>query len=199
MHAYLTHPQVQLDPAVPVPQWGLSEVGRVRTEALAATGWARRFARIITSAEVKAVETGAILAAVSGVAPVTIEAMHENDRSSTGFLPPPEFEAVANLFFAHPHESIRGWERAVDAQARILREVAAALAADPRPTLFIGHGGVGTLLLCHLSGRPIQRVDEVRAGRIRVGDQPPGGGNAFHFTWEPREALSGWTPMEELG
>ena len=27
---YLTHPQVQIDPDVPVPQWGLSPVGRAR-------------------------------------------------------------------------------------------------------------------------------------------------------------------------
>lgn len=31
--------------------------------------------------------------------------MHENDRSATGFLPPPEFEAVANQFFANPHKA----------------------------------------------------------------------------------------------
>jgi hypothetical protein len=28
---YLTYPQVQIDPAVPVPLWGLNEVGRGRT------------------------------------------------------------------------------------------------------------------------------------------------------------------------
>ncbi|MCS3495855.1 hypothetical protein M2189_005186 [Bradyrhizobium japonicum] len=35
---YLTHPQVQIDPTVPVPQWGLSPLGRTRTEALANAG-----------------------------------------------------------------------------------------------------------------------------------------------------------------
>lgn len=195
-HAYLTHPQVSIDPAVPVPRWGLNGVGRARTERLAATGWVQRFARIITSTETKAVETGAILSAGTGLMPVAVEAMHENDRSATGFLPPAEFEAVADCFFANPYESVRGWERAVDAQSRIVSAVAVAIAQDARPTLFIGHGGVGTLLLCHLAGRPIQRVDEMRAGRFSVGDQPAGGGNFFAFSWSPPEALGGWRPME---
>ncbi|MEN3381188.1 MAG: hypothetical protein V7608_1232, partial [Hyphomicrobiales bacterium] len=36
---YLTHPQVKIDPAVPVPSWGLSAAGRARVEALDNTGW----------------------------------------------------------------------------------------------------------------------------------------------------------------
>ncbi|MGY3075407.1 hypothetical protein ACVWZZ_001778 [Bradyrhizobium sp. LM6.10] len=36
---YLTHPQVQIDPAVPVPQWSLSLIGRTRTEGLANASW----------------------------------------------------------------------------------------------------------------------------------------------------------------
>ncbi|WP_256467566.1 MULTISPECIES: hypothetical protein [unclassified Bradyrhizobium] len=36
---YLTHPQVQIDPAVPVPQWSLSPIGRTRTGGLANASW----------------------------------------------------------------------------------------------------------------------------------------------------------------
>jgi hypothetical protein len=32
---YISHPQVRVDPAVPVSDWGLSEVGRARLAALA--------------------------------------------------------------------------------------------------------------------------------------------------------------------
>jgi broad specificity phosphatase PhoE len=202
LHAYLSHPEVRIDPAVPVPRWGLSERGRARAEALAASAWPRQFGRIVTSGETKAIETGAILGATLGLQPVAIERMHENDRSATGFLPPPEFEQVANAFFARPHESVRGWERAADAQARIVAEVGAILDAPDRraeiPTLFVGHGGVGTLLLCHCAGSPIQRVDAHRARPFMVGDQPAGGGNAFRFRWKPVDALSGWTPIEQL-
>ena len=54
--------------------------------------------------------------------------MHENDRSATGFLEPSEFERVADEFFARPTVSIGGWERAIDAQKRIVGEVEAVWA-----------------------------------------------------------------------
>ncbi len=80
---------------------------------------------IVSSGERKAIETAEILATASGATVEIIEAMHENDRSATGFLAPPEFEKAADWFFAHPHESFKGWERAIDAQARIVSHVEA--------------------------------------------------------------------------
>src|SRR5229473_1559951 len=120
---YLTHPQVKIEPAVPVPSWGLSDVGRTRTEALANAGWLSETTQIISSSERKAIETAAIIAGELKVTVEVLDAMHENDRSTTGFLAPDEFETVADQFFAHPLASIRGWERAIDAQLRIVREV----------------------------------------------------------------------------
>jgi len=32
---YLTHPQVRIDPATPVPSWDLSEIGKQRAEKIA--------------------------------------------------------------------------------------------------------------------------------------------------------------------
>ena len=158
---YLTHPQVQIDPAVPVPQWGLSPVGRVRTETAASANWLANTTQIIASGERKAIETAEIIAAQLGLMIEIREAMHENDRSATGFLKPVEFEVVADQFFAEPHLSVRGWERAVDAQARIVREAEAVLARNrPGDVLFVGHGAVGTLLFCHFSGHPIDRVHD---------------------------------------
>jgi broad specificity phosphatase PhoE len=57
---YLTHPQVKIEPAVPVPSWGLSDVGRLRTEALANAEWLSETPQIISSGERKAIETAAI-------------------------------------------------------------------------------------------------------------------------------------------
>ena len=78
----------------------------------------------------KALETARPLAAAAGSAVEVRPAMLENDRSATGFLPGAEFEAVADAFFAAPEASVPRWERAVDAQARIMREVQAVLAAQ---------------------------------------------------------------------
>lgn len=185
---YITHPQVKIDPAVPVPQWGLSDIGRARAEQAAGADWAKRLGRIVSSDETKAVETAALLAAAAKVSVTILPEIHENDRSATGFLTPPEFERAADWFFANPDQSFRGWERAVDAQARIVSAVERILADhDPAiPIAFVGHGGVGTLLKCHLSGKPI----------ARDGDQPAGGGNLFCFDLANRAVSCDWTPIE---
>lgn len=186
---YITHPQVRVDPDVPVPRWGLSEVGRRRAEAAAAQPWARSLGRIVSSDETKAIEMATILADAAGVPVEIIEGAHENDRSATGFLPPPEFEKAADWFFAHAEESFHGWERAIDAQARIVSVVKGVLADHDAtvPIAFVGHGGVGTLLRCHLAALPIGRIH----------DQPAnGGGNIHAFRLRDLRPLSGWAPIE---
>jgi len=79
------HPQVNVDPAIPVPSWGLSEVGRARTEAVASTGPLSGTTQIVSSRERKAIETAEIIAAKLNVDVEVREALHENDRSATGF------------------------------------------------------------------------------------------------------------------
>ena len=186
---YLTHPEVKIDPAMPVPSWGLSEVGRARAEAIAGTGRLSGTTQIISSAERKAIETAEIIAAKLNVDVEVRQAMHENDRSATGFLVPSEFEAVANRFFAQPDISILGWERAIDAQSRIVREVEHVLARRRTgDVLFVGHGGVGTLLYCHYSGLAIDRAH----------DQPAGGGCFFAFSADDRRVRHAWRRLEEV-
>jgi broad specificity phosphatase PhoE len=185
---YLSHPQVAIDPATPVPDWGLSPLGLERTQVFAVAPMLATTCRIVSSAERKAVETAECIAAVLGLTIEIRAAMHENDRSATGYLPPPEFEAMADAFFAAPDACVRGWERARDAQSRILGEVEAVLAQPGKgDVLFVGHGGVGTLLLCHLLGQPISRSR----------DQPGGGGNLFAFDGASRIVLHTWRSMEE--
>jgi broad specificity phosphatase PhoE len=185
---YITHPQVQIDPDVPVPEWGLSAEGRARAAACARQGWVRHLTRVVSSGERKAIETAEILAAAAGIEIEIQTATHENDRSATGFLEPPDFEKAADWFFANPYASFHGWERAIDAQARIVGAVNAILARHDatKPIAFVGHGGVGTLLKCHLSGIPITRQN----------DQPGGGGNLFSFSLADRRVSCDWTAME---
>jgi len=187
---YLSHPDVHIDPDREVMSWSLSDKGRSRVHSLAQSGALGGTTRVISSAETKAIETAAPLAERLGCELEIREHMHENDRSSTGFLPPQEFESVADQFFANPAESVRGWETAVRAQSRIVAEVAQCLdqPADG-DVLFVGHGGVGTLLLCHLLGVSISR--ELDHG-------PGGGGNCFRFCIETRCVKHRWLPMEQL-
>jgi broad specificity phosphatase PhoE len=185
---YLTHPQVAVDASIPVPDWSLSQTGRSRLLGVRQRPWVRSLAGIVSSAERKAVETAAILAEAAGTEVRIVVEMGENDRSATGYLPPSEFEQAADWFFANPQHSFRGWERAVDAQSRIVSAMECALESwlPERPIAFVGHGAVGTLLKCHLAGMAISRS----------GDQPAGGGNVFAFRLSGRRLLCDWTPVE---
>jgi broad specificity phosphatase PhoE len=186
---YLTHAQVKIDPAIPVPGWSLSAAGRARTEALAASHRFSGTTQIICSGERKAIETAEIIAAKLNVGVEVRQAMHENDRSATGFLAPDAFERVADQFFAQPDVSIRGWERAIDAQSRIVREVDHVLTrSHAGDVLLVGHGAVGTLLLCHYSGLAIDRRH----------DQPAGAGHCFAFGKDDRRLLHSWRRFEDL-
>lgn len=100
-----------------------------------------------------------------------------------------EFEALANQFFAHPMASVTGWERALHAQARIVREVERVLARNRAgDVLLVGHGAVGTLLFCHYAGFAIDRIH----------DQAAGGGQCFMFAKDGRCLLHSWRRMEDL-
>lgn len=185
---YITHPQVNIDPDIPVPRWGLSEKGRARAELTAHLPWVRQLQAIVSSDETKAIETAEILAGVTGLGVQVVDHMGENDRSATGYLREAAFQTAADWFFAHPYESYRGWERAIDAQTRIVTAVKNILKHHnlSQPVAFVGHGGVGTLLKCHLENRPIARSN----------DQPGGGGNLFAFSLATLRIACDWTPME---
>jgi broad specificity phosphatase PhoE len=187
---YLTHPQVAVDPAIPVPQWSLSERGRERVVSILDKPWLQSIRRVVASSERKAIETAELIAARLGLPFETHHELDEDDRSATGFIPPEKFDAAADAFFGEPEKSWRDWERAIDAQQRIVGAVAKILSAhdQTQPILFTGHGGVGTLLKCHLEGLQISRQK----------DQPGGGGNIYAFSLGDRKLLSGWTALEQF-
>jgi broad specificity phosphatase PhoE len=185
---FITHPNVVISRDVPVPRWPLSELGKRRMRAGLRQPWVKDIGAIYCSTEQKAIDGAEILAQHLGLGFTQIEELGENDRSATGFLPPDEFERVADQFFARPHESVRGWERAIDAQSRVVRAVEGIKAEGT--IAIVSHGAVGTLLYCYLAGEAI----------ARRWDQPPnGGGNYYAFTLSPRAAHGWWRPLDGLG
>jgi broad specificity phosphatase PhoE len=187
---YISHPQVEIDPNVPVPEWSLSARGRERTKGFAAATLVQGLKLLVSSHEVKAQETAAILGEALGIPVTHADGFEEIDRSVPGYVPADRFEEIANLCFAKPEDSAEGWERAVDAQARIVAAFEAALKDHDlsQPIGFVGHGGVGTLLKSHLGKRAISRA----------GDQPMGGGNAYMIRLSDRLLLGDWMPFERF-
>jgi broad specificity phosphatase PhoE len=187
---FITHPDVAIRDDVPVTQWPLSALGRARMIECLKQPWIAEVTSIYSSTEQKSVDAAQILAKHLSLPFVQVVELGENDRSSTGFLPPKEFELVANEFFEKPGVSVRGWERAIDAQKRVVAAVERLLSNDDNPgaAAIVSHGAVGTLLYCALAG---ERID-------RKWDQPStGGGNYFRFSLAPRSAHYCWKPIDE--
>src|SRR5262245_62085255 len=186
---FITHPDVVIDPSIPVPHWPLSERGRSRIRRLLSRDWLSQVDAIYCSTEQKAIDGAAILSEATGIPVHQVASLGENDRSATGYLPRAEFDTIVEAFFARPSESVRGWERADAAQARIVGalERIACTAAGAGAIAVVSHGGVGTLLLCHLKGQPISRQEE----------QPgTAGGNYFLFQMPEGTLVHRWMPID---
>ena len=182
----ISHPEVVVDPARPVPNWHLSVLGIERMTRFAASPIVDGMTAIFSSSEIKAVEAAQILGKVRHIPIAIRDGIGEIDRSATGFLPAPDFEQAADSFFAAPQHSVRGWERGVDAQARIVRAFDGLL-RDPHggDLAIVTHGGVGTLLLC----------DYLRVPITRKLDQPSQG-HYWTFDIASREVQHGWLLLE---
>lgn len=132
---------------------------------------------------------GQAVAAASGCPVHVDEELGENDRSSTGFVPPEEFEALADAFFVEPGRSVRGWETAAAAQQRIVHAVDRVLGGarqlpgsrEDDVVVVATHGGVGTLLLCALRGIPVDRRHD-----------QPGQGSWYRFDTVTGRVAEGW-------
>lgn len=182
---FVTHPEVTIDPAVSVPEWGLSEVGSARIGAFCRRDLLAGVTDVFVSDERKALDCARTLEALRGTRFSVDRDLGENDRSSTGYVAPPRFWELVDAFFAEPSRSVEGWERSSDVQARVGVAVRRCIAhrAGSGDIVFFSHGGVGTLLLCALSGRSITR---------ELGQPIAGGGCFFAFETETLRLLYGW-------
>ena len=186
----ITHPNVVIDPDVPITQWPLSETGVMRMQAMLQHEWVRGITAVYSSTEQKAIDGTVIIATHLKLPYQTVEELGEIDRSSTGYLPREEHDETAVLCFSHPTQSIRGWEPAQQAQQRMVKTVQTIVEHDSTTgaIAIVTHGAVATFLLCHLQDFPI-------APKY---DQPPtSGGNYFCFEATSKQLEHGWRRIDE--
>lgn len=187
---FITHPEVVIDPDQPITEWPLNAVGRTRMERFAELVVDRDVSAVYASTERKAMDGAAIVAKHLGLSYETDEDLGENDRSSTGFIAPPEFWDVVREFFGRPDESIRGWERAVDAQTRIVEAIGRILREDETAgdIVVVSHGAVGCLLTAHLQ-------------QVAIGQESrpshPGGGCFIVIDRDSFALTQDWRTIEE--
>jgi broad specificity phosphatase PhoE len=145
----IKHAMPVVTDGVTASAWPLSDEGREAALALAVPMADQGLARVLTSDEPKAAETGRILAGALGVPCATWPDLHEHDRSNVSRLESPEaFRARARMLFERPGELVWGRETADAARARFERALQAALDAHHGENLaVVSHGTVITLWL----------------------------------------------------
>lgn len=158
-------------------------------QALLQHSWLENVTAIYCSTEQKAIDGAEILASHLGIDYEVHADLGENDRSATGYLEPAEFERTADRFFAEPKNSVRGWETAQSAQARIVDALQNIDRLDESSgdIAIVSHGAVGTLLYCTARAIPIDRR----------WDQPgQGGGNYMTLRFSPTVACTWWESID---
>lgn len=185
---FITHPEVVIDPNTPVPEWHLSDKGIGRMKALLDKPWVSNIDIVYSSDEQKAKDGAGILSQHLSIDYFIESQLGEIDRSSTGFVGGDAFWEIVKEFYAHPNESVRGWEKAVDAQQRIIKAVEAIIEKhDAQNITIVSHGAVGALYLGYLKNQPISMELE----------QPgSGGGNYFVLDTLTKQLVENWQSID---
>ena len=135
----IRHSIPEIDPERPGWEWGLSAEGIGRYEPLASD--LERFlpAVLVSSPEIKAIETAEQISAKLGIEFSVREGLREHRR--TEFLPLAEFHENIRRFFDSPESIIYGSESSDQAANRIESEIRRALAMCPTGNvLLVTHG-----------------------------------------------------------
>ena len=152
------HAEVQIEKEIDPTLWKLSPEGRESIHQLSKANVWRDIQKIYTSPETKAIETAQILAAHHRLDVETIEDLREVDRSHGGFLP--HYEEAAKEFFTKEGENIFGWERAIDAEGRIVRGIERLVRANRESSIaVVSHGLVLTLYVTFITSRRGERLN----------------------------------------
>ena len=144
----IRHAAPAQDPNVPPPQWSLSEDGRAAARALAAKLTHLAPAAVVSSPEIKALETVRILTEGLGLEVETDPAFAELHRPKWPFSDTGTFEARVVALLETPHLSIDGAEPAGEAAARfsegLFRHASRPLMVGTHGTILAAYLGLQT-------------------------------------------------------
>jgi broad specificity phosphatase PhoE len=142
------HAPPEITPEVASHRWVLSAEGRDRCDWLASELAGQGVTQIYASLEPKALETAALVAVRLGLDVRPRSDLHENDRTSLGFLPMDELRARIGRFFDEPSVLVIGTETAEAAGRRFESAIRALLAeAGGEIAAVVTHGTALTTLV----------------------------------------------------
>jgi broad specificity phosphatase PhoE len=156
----ITHAHTRQQPGVDAATWILSETGLVQAQILAQQPFWDGVDRIVLSSEPKTRLT------VEGVLktrplPVIVDPRFDELVRTAEWTE--TYAAQVAEVFAHPDQSIKGWEAANQALARFLAGIAALQQQYADETLaLVGHGLTLSLYRAHLLGQTRVDLEEWR-------------------------------------
>ena len=188
---YLICPEVVADVERAASEQMLSNLAIEQLETFARSGALTGSSHIFTSDWQGARQAGSILADHLAVRPVADPGMNECETmviapvANRGVL-----DRIGQVFAKPSSGRLEGCEAAQDAQDRIaaayLLAMEQVIARGMRgDVLFVGHGRIGALLQCHLTGQSI--------GSQAVAPSP---GHTFVYDWGARKMLHSWRPLD---
>lgn len=153
----IKHASPQVEPDAPPERWHLSDEGRQKCETLAGALRPLEPAVVVSSEEMKAIETGQIVAQHLGRPHHAAPDLHEHDRSNVPQLRTAEYISMMELLFRRPNDLVLGNETAVAALSRFESALDEVLMAHPEGNVaVVSHGTVIALLL--------EKLDRQRRG-----------------------------------
>lgn len=142
------HSAVAINPTISHKEWQLSPHGKALSVVLAQRLFALKPNIIVTSKELKAVETAEIIADALNIPVHPMDDLHEHDRSNMGFLAPDDFHAGVAAFFAKPNSLVFGNETAEQVYQRYNWQIAELLLTYPNQNVIVvSHGTVMSLFI----------------------------------------------------
>jgi broad specificity phosphatase PhoE len=160
------HAEVVQNRDVPVERWPLSTEGVLAAAALRAHPALAGVSAVWSSPEPKALATARAIARDDEVR--VHPGLRELDRTAVGWVGDhASYVALVTEILRRPDESVRGCERAHDAEARVASAVGEILAERPGDDVaVVSHGLVLTLYLSRLLGLPGPSLDLWRSIRF---------------------------------
>jgi len=157
---FLRHAETIVDPDSPASEWHLALSGRSESYDLAASGILGEIDVIVSSDEMKAVETAEPFVRMFGLEIDRNHDFRELNRGAGPFLTREEYVSCVEAVLKNPSAQPYGWESAADALARIKMGVQQTkLQHGSKRVLVVSHGLVLTLYFADLQATMHEAFD----------------------------------------
>jgi broad specificity phosphatase PhoE len=151
---FIRHSQSRPEAGVPAREWRLTAEGRRRCGPLALQLAPYNLDLVVTSKELKAIETGELTAQRLGIPCHVAENLHEHERQTAPYFgTKAEFIEAIKELFSNPAELVFGDETAIEALERFSGAVERVMEVYSRENIaIVTHGTVLSLFVSQLTG-----------------------------------------------